>query len=278
MTMQPEPRGEVRSVIAADGARLEYEVAGNGPPLVMLHGFLAGRWVFSRQRAALAERFCLILPSFRGHDGSDSTVPPGYGPGTSDVDDLNAILDAEHIDRLCLLGHSSGGATAFVFACRYPDRVLRTVLIEPTLYSLLDTVARNEVSAQMGPLVATAVRDGPAAALRDTMATIGGDAWNNLDPEKKETRLTAFASCAPMVGPHIQGLLDLQVSEADVTGFRPETLLVYGAASFPFEASIGERFVALRPESRIVTVEGAGHNVHRDRADILNPMVLSFLV
>jgi hypothetical protein len=57
--------GEVRSVCTADGARLEYEVVGSGPPLVMLHGILSGRASFSRQRAELAEHHRLILISAR---------------------------------------------------------------------------------------------------------------------------------------------------------------------------------------------------------------------
>ena len=138
MAIQSKPAGEpgndVRSVLAADGARLEYAVAGAGPPLVLLHGFLAGRRAFSRQQPVLEKRFRLIMPSARGHDGSTATIPPGYGAGTSDVDDLAVILAAEGVDRFSMLAHSSGGATAFSFARLFPERIARLVLIEPTLY------------------------------------------------------------------------------------------------------------------------------------------------
>ena len=76
MSGRPRNGGEIRSVQTADGARLEYEVLGDGPPLIMLHGLLAGRFTFSRQRNAFAERYRLFLLSARGHDGSDATVPP----------------------------------------------------------------------------------------------------------------------------------------------------------------------------------------------------------
>src|SRR4051812_40733813 len=87
---------ELRSIRSFDNARLEYEVAGSGPPLVMLHGVLAGRRTFSRQLVSLSERFRLVIPSARGHDGSDMKLPPTYGAGSSDVDDLVAVLKAEH--------------------------------------------------------------------------------------------------------------------------------------------------------------------------------------
>jgi 2-succinyl-6-hydroxy-2,4-cyclohexadiene-1-carboxylate synthase len=277
MTVQPELHGEIRSILASDGARLEYEVVGSGPPLIMLHGFLSGRRAFSRQRPFLAERFRLITPSGRGHDGSASTVPAEYGAGTSDVDDLKAVLGAEHIDRLSLLGHSSGGATAFVFACAHPDRVARAVLLEPTLLALLDPVEREQNAAFFAEIAATAEKDGPAAALREVMSALGGDAWINLDADQKASRLAALSSCAPLVGPHFRGLADLVVTEPDVMRLAAPTLLLYGAASYPFEAGIARRFRDLRPDLQVVTIDGAGHNIHRDRSDIVNPMVAAFL-
>ena len=78
MTKLNEPAkgqpGEVRSVTASDDVKLQYETVGVGPPLVLLHGGFAGRFTFSRQRT-LAERYRLIIPSTRGHDGTDSTLP-----------------------------------------------------------------------------------------------------------------------------------------------------------------------------------------------------------
>jgi pimeloyl-ACP methyl ester carboxylesterase len=166
----PELNGEIRSVLASDGVRLEYEIAGSGPPLVMLHGFLSGRRTFSRQRSYLTGLFRLIIPSGRGHDGSGREVPANYGVETSDIDDLNAVLNAENVDRLSLLGHSSGGATAFVFARANPDRVTRLVLIEPTLLALLSPAELDQNVAWFAQIDATATKHGPEAALSECMA------------------------------------------------------------------------------------------------------------
>jgi pimeloyl-ACP methyl ester carboxylesterase len=279
--MAIQPDNEVRSVRASDGARLDYEVAGQGPALVMLHGFLAGRRAFSRQQVVLTERFRLIMPSARGHDGGHdgcaASIPAAYGAGTSDVDDLNAVLAAEHIGEFRLLGHSSGGATAFAFARLHPDRVTRLIMIEPTLYRLLDPAAFDAEMAPVEAIIATAANDGPVAALRKTMDTLGGDAWASMEEARKAERLRALASCAPFVGPHFRGLLDFPVTAADVTALRPPALLLYGAASFPFEAAIAARFRASRPDLQVITIDGAGHNVHRDRADTVNQVVTAFL-
>jgi len=269
--------GEVRSVRAPDGARIEYEVVGTGPPLVMLHGVLASRFAFSRQRNEFADHYRLIMLSARGHDGSDTIVPSNYGLGLSDVDDLRAVLDAEQLDCINLFAHSSGGATAFVFARQSPDRVARQVLLEPTLLALLPAEDRAQVIADNEAVVAVGESEGPEACMRAAIAMAAGDDWTKLDEATQTKRLQALASIAPMVGPHLRGLGQLPVSHTDVHDLRPPTLLLYGADSLRWEMLIADQIRALRPDLRVVTVEKAAHNVHRDRSDVVNAETLAFL-
>jgi pimeloyl-ACP methyl ester carboxylesterase len=269
--------GEVRSIRATDGAALEYEVVGSGPPLVMLHGILAGRLSFSRQRTNFSDHHRLIILSARGHDGSENRLPANYGAGSSGVDDLCAVLDAEQLDRVSLFGHSAGGVTAFMFACRYPDRVARIVIIEPTLLHILPPVDRAPVVAAHEAIAAAAEAAGPEAGVRALLASVGGEAWTKLDAETQAKRLRPLAISSPMVGPHARGLLDLKLTEADVRNLCRPALLFHGTESAPFEGIIANRFRALRPDFQVITVDGAGHNVHRDRPDIVNPVTLSFL-
>jgi pimeloyl-ACP methyl ester carboxylesterase len=278
MSGRPTERpGEIRFVRSADGAQLEYEIVGAGPPLVMLHGILSGRASFSRQRAELADHHRLILLSARGHDGSEAILPTNYGVGSSGVDDLQTLLDVEGIDRASLFGHSGGGVTAFVFACRSPERVERVVLIEPTLLSILPPSDRAPVEAAHKTIAAAAEEGGPEAGVRALMASVGGEAWSKLDAETQAKRVQSLAKSAPMVGPHARGLLDLKVTDADIAAFRTPVLFFNGTKSAHFEGIIANRFRALRPDIESITIEGAGHNVHRDRPDIVNPAALSFL-
>ena len=78
LTMTNEALGVIKTISATDGVQLEYEVLGEGEPLVILHGVFAGRGAFSRQRE-LADRYRLILPSFRGHDNSGKGLPTDSG-------------------------------------------------------------------------------------------------------------------------------------------------------------------------------------------------------
>jgi pimeloyl-ACP methyl ester carboxylesterase len=130
------------------------------------------------------------------------------------------------------------------------------------------TAADNETIA--------AVAD-PFARMRAAIDSVGGPSWGSLAEAAKLKRLNAMAATAPMVGPHMRGLNQLQVTDADVLGLRPPTLLLYGDNSFPFEAPIAARFRALRPDLDVVTVEKSGHNVHRDQSAFVNARALAFL-
>jgi pimeloyl-ACP methyl ester carboxylesterase len=176
-----------------------------------------------------------------------------------------------------LFGHSAGGVTAFVFACRFSDRVTRLVLIEPTLLPILPIEERAVAAASHEAIAAAATAGGPEAGVRALLASVGREAWTSLDAENQARRLRALAASAPMVGAHARGLLELAVTEEDVRCLRPPALLFLGTNSPAFESMIANRIRALRPDIRVITVDRANHNVHRDRPDIVNVEVLAFL-
>jgi pimeloyl-ACP methyl ester carboxylesterase len=79
MHKTPKDKGDVRAVKSYDGVELHYEVLGNGPAVVLLHGALVGRGALARMLEGLAENYTLILPSSRSHDNSELTLPSDYG-------------------------------------------------------------------------------------------------------------------------------------------------------------------------------------------------------
>ena len=273
----PRPPGEVHSIKINDNDCLEYEVIGNGPPLVMLHGFLANRFTFSRQLESFAKHYRLILLNFRGCSGSSYAVPPDYGVGTSDLEDLSAVLEAENLASVNLFAHSSGGATAFALARNSPTRVDRVVLLEPTLIQLMPPAAYRKISAEYDAIIGIDEARGGAACLREAVTSAGGNAWVQLDQKKQEEVLLAMAGSAPFVSPHLRSLCELKVTEEDVRNFQAPLLLLYGDTSFWFQEIIADKFRENRPDLMLKTVQNAGHNVHRDQADTVNTETIDFL-
>lgn len=265
-----------RSVAAADGVMLDYDVIGDGEPVVMLHGLWTGRAVYSRQHE-LADRFRLIMPSARSHDGSDGRLPPDYGIATTELDDLLAVLDAEKLERFHLIGHSSGGTLAFALVKRFPERVRRMVLIEPTLFGVLRPAEGDAIRKVFGSFAEAGRRGGDRAGMAAAMAWLGGEAWAGLPEARRTSRLDQMAPMAHLVVPHMDALLAFDATPAHVAVLKMPTLLIYGGASYPFEGQIAARFRELRPDWRQVLVEGAGHNCYREQPAIVNAAIREFL-
>jgi len=69
----------------------------------------------------------------------------------------------------------------------------------------------------------------------------------------------------------------MKVSEADIRELHPPTFLIYGTQSYDIEPSIMKRLIELRPDIKCFIAEGASHNVHRDKPDLVNAAISSFL-
>ena len=101
----------------------------DGRPVVFLHGLTGhgGRWRLLAERE-LAD-FRVIAPDLRGH-GESSKLPPWTLD--QNVADVLAVLDSLGQDRVPLVGHSYGGATALHVAAAAPERVARLALLDPS--------------------------------------------------------------------------------------------------------------------------------------------------
>jgi pimeloyl-ACP methyl ester carboxylesterase len=111
--------------VDAGGVRLHLAEAGDGPPLLLLHGWPQHWWSWRHLIPALAERHRVLAPDLRGWGWSDA--PPGDYAKTTFAADMVALLDAEGIDRVSVIGHDWGGFTGFLLALEHPERVERLV-------------------------------------------------------------------------------------------------------------------------------------------------------
>ena len=109
---------------------VHYIKAGQGPPLVLLHGLGASVVAWHNNVSALASRYTVYAPDLPGHgDTAKPDVPYGLDVG---VEFLPEFLDALGLDRnVMLMGNSAGGMVAMASVLRQPDRFKAMVLISP---------------------------------------------------------------------------------------------------------------------------------------------------
>jgi len=112
-----------------DSVTLEGEFAGDGPPIVLLHGLSATRRnVVQGSRHLIKRGYRLIAYDARGHGTSSPAESYEY---SELVSDLEAVLAHLELERAALVGSSMGAATAMAFALEHPDRVPALVQITP---------------------------------------------------------------------------------------------------------------------------------------------------
>ncbi len=104
--------------------RLAADTTGEGPAVLLIHGFPDSRAVWRRQVGPLAEAgFCVIAPDLRGFGASERPEGVDAYRVTEMIGDLIELLDEHGIDRAHVVGHDWGAGIAWVLAALLPDRV-----------------------------------------------------------------------------------------------------------------------------------------------------------
>jgi pimeloyl-ACP methyl ester carboxylesterase len=124
----PSVSGVRHRHVDVGGARLHVAEAGDGPPVVLLHGWPQHWWCWRRLVPRLAQSNRVLVPDLRGWGWSDA--PPGDYAKETFAADLLAFLDSEDLDRVRLIGHDWGGYTAFLLALEHPERVERLLALD----------------------------------------------------------------------------------------------------------------------------------------------------
>jgi len=127
--VEPTSFQVLRHISGAGTLTLEGESAGDGPPIVLLHGLSATRRnVVQGSRHLIKRGYRLIAYDARGHGSSSPATSYDYADL---VGDLEAVLAHLELERAALVGSSMGAATAMAFALEHPERVPALVQITP---------------------------------------------------------------------------------------------------------------------------------------------------
>ncbi len=235
--------------VAIDDARIYYQVAGTGPPLVLVHGLSAsGRW-WAKNLPALADHFRTYVIDLVGFGRSRARRRFVLGEAAAS---LARWLDAIGVERADIVGHSMGGFIAADLAADFPRRVSRLVLVDAAALPIEYGRLRHAIGLARSlrytpirflPLLATdAARAGPVTLWKAANELIASDI------SEKIARIAA------------------------------PTLVVWGEHDALVPLGIGQRLAQTIPSARLAVIPGAGHNPMWDRPEAFNQEVLDFLL
>ena len=127
MPVTPFPPGFHTDDIKTDGAPIHIRVGGQGPAVVLLHGFGDTGDMWAPVAAALASGHTVVVPDLRRM--RLSSHPEGGYEKTKQAVDIAAVMDALKIDKADLVTHDIGNMVGYALA-EYPQRVTKWVVID----------------------------------------------------------------------------------------------------------------------------------------------------
>ena len=129
--MQPFPAGFRTQDIETNGATIHTRVGGQGPAVLLLHGFADTGDMWAPLAAELSRDHTVIVPDLRGM-GLSSHPELGYEK-KAQAKDIAGVLDALRIEDAALVTHDIGNMVGYAFAAQYPARVTRWVAMDAPL-------------------------------------------------------------------------------------------------------------------------------------------------
>jgi len=141
--VQPFPAGFRTQDVETIGATIHTRVGGQGPAVVLLHGFADTGDMWAPLAAELARDHTVVVPDPRGM-GLSSHPEIGYEK-RAQAQDIARVLDALSIDNADLVTHDIGNMVGYAFAAQYPARVTRWVAMDAPLPGIgpWDEILRN---------------------------------------------------------------------------------------------------------------------------------------
>jgi pimeloyl-ACP methyl ester carboxylesterase len=229
--------------VAARGARIRFVEAGRGPPLVLVHDYLASRVAWDDVLPRLADRFHVIAPDLPGFGESEKPPPSRYrydfdGFSESLVD----LIAALGLGRVSLCGHAMGGAVTLTLAASYAHVVDKLVLVNPLVYPPRpDALSRIVGLPVLGPLVFKQLYGRALFRNRflgDTRLPPNGAASRRIDHlfelfDAPAAREAAYATLCAM--------LDTRLLTASVPRVTAPTLVTWGRANRTSPVEHGRR-------------------------------------
>src|SRR3979490_3281882 len=116
--------------INRNAVNIHYEVHGDGPPLLLTHGYSSTSDMWQRQIEALSSHHKLVLWDMRGHGQSDYPDDPSAYSEALTVGDMAALLDEVGADSAIVGGLSLGGYMSLAFYRAHPERVSALLIID----------------------------------------------------------------------------------------------------------------------------------------------------
>lgn len=251
--MPGEPKDA--TFLQVEGARIRYVDRGQGPAVVLLHGFASSIENWLTVMPVLEQNHRVLAIDLKGFGWSDRPVGD-YSP-RAQARMLKALMDERGIEKAALVAHSWGSSIALAFALDYPERVTRLALYDAWAYeSQLPTMFHLARAKGLGEVLFAAFY-GERPDERMQLAFYNPDAVTEQLAEDVERAMKRPATRAAALEA-VRGM-DFTELETHYREVKAPTLLLWGREDVVTPVSIGERLLRELPRARLEIYPRCGH-------------------
>lgn len=264
--------------IRVNDVNYTYRRWGNGPPLILLHGFTGSSKSWATLADTLTPRMDVIAIDLLGHGHTESPQSPERYTIAHVARDVAAIVDQLGIGRFSLLGYSMGGRLALFLAHRFPE-MIKALILESTSPGIADAGERK-VRRQQDYALAESIECDGVSKFVDRWERLPLFASQSIIPRQRRAELREQRERNNSLGlaNSLRGMgagkqPSLWSSLATIT---IPTMVLCGDLDEKY-VRIGSQIAGSLSNCRLEVMHNAGHNIHFEQPERFSAIVSDFL-
>ncbi len=263
----------------SDGVKIHYVTAGEGPLVVLIHGFPDFWYSWREQIPALAKHFKVVAIDQRGYNLSDKPEGVENYAMPKLVADVDAVVKHFKADKAIIVGHDWGGMVAWTYAMTHPDKTDKLIILNlPHPKGLTRELANNPKQQQNSSYARNFQKPDAASKVQPAFLTF----WVK-DPEAKKKYVEAFqrSSMEGMLNYYKANYPKEPYEYSEEQKFPPVKCSVLMFHGLKDEAllpgALNDTWNWLDQDLTLVTIPEAGHFVQQDAAEKVTKCMVGWL-
>lgn len=260
------------------GVKIHYAALGDGPLVVMLHGFPDYWYTWRHQMEALSSSHQVVAIDMRGYNRSDKPAGVESYKMTHLVSDVRAVIGHFKKEKATIVGHDWGGAVAWNFAMRYPKACDKLIILNlPHPWGLARELANNPDQQKNSQYARNFQKPGA----HEKLSARGLSGWVKNKAAKEKYREAFERSDFEAMLNYYKANYPREPYKAP-EGAPPKVeapvLMFHGLKDWALlPGALNDTWRWLEKDLTLVTVPGSGHFVQQDAAETVSKTMRSWL-
>jgi pimeloyl-ACP methyl ester carboxylesterase len=254
---------------------IHYTKAGSGDPVILIHG--GGMWLYSfRQNIPeLSKKFTVYALDMPGYGYTVArTNNPRYSLDIM-ADILLDFMDKMGIEQASLVGHSWGGGWSILFTHKYPNRVVKLILIDSSGLKVRDIFEWNLLKYPiLGEILVSRISvNGVRKRLENSFFHKERVTWEMVNEVFIPMNFSANKKAQCLLSRN----QNWKTTHNAMTSIRKPVLLIWGDSDLYLKPVLAKQFLKRFPNIKLIMLEKCGHSAHEEYPERVNEIISEFL-